>query len=102
MVYRAFGTHFPYGTLAVNVIGCAVIGVVMEFADARFVAPMTLKTLLAIGFCGGFTTFSTFSYETLAMLSSGNHLRALLNAAGCGGLITIETVQVIRYRPGAV
>jgi fluoride exporter len=80
-VYRVFGQNFPYGTLAVNVVGCFVIGVVMELADTRFVAPVTLKALLAVGFCGGFTTFSTFSYETLALISSGSYMQALYNIA---------------------
>jgi fluoride exporter len=80
-VYRVFGQDFPYGTLAVNILGCAIIGAVMELADTRFLAPITLKALLAAGFCGGFTTFSTFSFETLAMMSSGSYVQALYNIA---------------------
>ncbi|MBP9212766.1 MAG: fluoride efflux transporter CrcB [Bacteroidetes bacterium] len=71
---------FPYGTLAVNVIGCFVIGLLMTLFQERVTAGPNLRLFLVIGLLGGFTTFSSFSYDTFAMLKSGNLLGAGLNA----------------------
>lgn len=81
-VYQRFGTSFPYGTLAVNVIGCFLIGLIMEMTQDRYAINPAVKTLLTVGFLGGFTTFSTYSYETLALVRDGMALRALVNAGG--------------------
>ncbi len=71
----------PWGTFAVNVLGSLLLGVLLGAsllgpADARWVA------LLGTGFCGGFTTFSTFGYETVRLLEDGARLSAALNALG--------------------
>lgn len=70
---------FPAGTLAVNIIGSFVIGVVMTLSLDRGVLDDDLRILLTTGFCGGFTTMSTFSYETLSLLRDGQRLLALGN-----------------------
>jgi CrcB protein len=70
---------FPAGTLVVNVVGCAVLGVLGGLSDARFLFGSSGRLLLFIGVLGGFTTFSTFSYETMALLRGGEALKAALN-----------------------
>jgi len=71
---------FPTGTLAVNVLGSFVIGLVMVLSLERGLLDDELRVLLATGFCGGFTTMSTFSYETLALARDGERLLAIGNA----------------------
>ncbi|MGE5353121.1 MAG: fluoride efflux transporter CrcB [Syntrophothermus sp.] len=78
-IYRLTGANFPYGTLAVNVIGCLLIGFLMTFFEERFIITPALRLLLTIGFLGGLTTYSTFSYETIALLEEGNILYGLGN-----------------------
>ena len=68
VVYRVAGTAFPYGTLAVNVLGSLLIGFLMALFEERFIVNPSLRLFLTIGILGGFTTFSSFSYETIAML----------------------------------
>ncbi len=66
------GTGFPFGTLCINVVGSFLIGIMVALAGERVQALSEAgRFFLAIGFCGGFTTFSTFSLETLTMLQSG-------------------------------
>ncbi|NUN68285.1 MAG: fluoride efflux transporter CrcB [Bacteroidetes bacterium] len=71
---------FPYGTLTVNIIGCFAIGLLMTLFQERVPAGPNLRLFAVIGVLGGFTTFSSFSYDTFAMLRSGNLLGAGLNA----------------------
>ncbi len=72
---------YPYGTLAVNMLGCLFIGLLGGLADSReFFRPET-RLFLLIGFLGGFTTFSTFSYETLALLRDAGIIAAAGNMA---------------------
>jgi CrcB protein len=75
------GKAFPYGTLAVNVIGSFVIGIIFEVALRGSVISPTLRLALTTGFLGGLTTFSTFSFETVELFLNGKHLVALLNIA---------------------
>ena len=70
---------FPYGTLFVNLMGCLLIGVFAGLADSRQLFAPELRVFALIGVLGGFTTFSTFGYETFAMLRDGEQLRAALN-----------------------
>jgi CrcB protein len=81
-VYDRLGAAFPYGTMAVNIAGCFLIGLIMEITENRFVINPQIKILLTIGFLGGFTTFSTFSYETLALARDGLMFKAAANAFG--------------------
>ena len=86
-VYRMFGTNFPYGTLAVNVSGCGLVGFFAALAEAKFLLGPNARLLLMVGFCGAFTTFSTFMLETSNLLKDGETLRAFLNMAAsvlCG------------------
>ena len=81
LVQRAAGAEFPAGTLAVNVLGSFVIGVVMALALERGMMGENTRLLLTTGFCGGFTTMSAFSYETLALMQAGQAAVALANVA---------------------
>lgn len=71
---------FPYGTLAVNLIGCFIIGFLSQLADTRGVFTPETRALVIIGLLGGFTTFSTFSNESVNLLRDGENLFALVNA----------------------
>lgn len=74
-IQRAAHAGFPYGTLTVNVAGCFLIGVLIKlFMNTE--VPASLRALLIVGFCGGFTTFSSFSSETIGLAESGAYLRA--------------------------
>ncbi len=77
--YNIFGRSFPYGTLAVNIIGAYVIGLVMELSIRSELISPSLRIGLTIGFLGGLTTFSTFSYETFRLLEDGEFLIASIN-----------------------
>ncbi len=78
-VYERLGWHFPWGTLAVNICGAFIIGLLMELSLRSAHLPPTLRIGLVTGFLGGLTTFSTFSYETFRLLESGNYSTALVN-----------------------
>lgn len=74
-IQRAMGLGFPAGTLVINLTGSLLLGLILRHALTSGLTP-ELRGLLAIGFCGGYTTFSTFSYETMDLLQQGDWLRA--------------------------
>lgn len=76
-VQRAAAAGFPYGTLVVNIAGCVAIGALVQVFLNADPSP-AMRGLLIVGFCGGFTTFSAFSIETVGLLNGGEHARALL------------------------
>jgi len=78
-VQSLLGRTFPYGTFAVNIIGAYFIGVIMELGLRSTAIPDTLRLGLTVGFMGGLTTFSTFSYETFKLLEDGQFLMAFAN-----------------------
>jgi fluoride exporter len=78
-VYSLLGRAFPYGTFAVNIIGAYLIGLIMELGLRSTFIPDTLRLGLTVGFLGGLTTFSTFSYETFSLLEDGQFLVAFVN-----------------------
>ena len=79
VVQTAQGSEFPVGTLAVNILGSFILGLVMTMSLERGLISPEIRILLGTGFCGGFTTMSTFSYESLALLQYGSPASALLN-----------------------
>ena len=80
-VPRWAGTDFPWGTLLINVIGCFVLGAIARVSESAAISP-EVRGMVAIGFCGAFTTFSTFSYETVGLLQAGQTARAFAYALG--------------------
>jgi len=70
---------FPAGTLVVNLAGCFAIGCLAALLQERFAGDPALRTFLLIGLLGGFTTFSTFGWETLALARDGNFALAAVN-----------------------
>jgi CrcB protein len=70
--------HFPFGTLSVNVVACLVLGFVVGIADHRQLISPAARLFWTVGFCGGFSTFSTFSAETLALIQGGFHLSTII------------------------
>ncbi len=67
-------SNFPFGTFVVNILACLVLGFVVGLADNRQLISTESKLFWVIGFCGGFSKFSTFSNETLTLYQSGNHI----------------------------
>lgn len=67
-VQRVAPATFPYGTLVVNVVGCLLFGLVWSLAEERLVISSETRTILLVGFMGAFTTFSTYAFETAALL----------------------------------
>lgn len=87
VIQRVSGFEFPYGTLVVNLLGSFLIGVLAVLLGERYVVSPSLRLFLLIGVLGGFTTFSTFSHETVGLWLTGRHLAAagnmLASALGC-------------------
>lgn len=81
-VQHAWGAQFPYGTLSVNMLGSFLLGFVYVLVEEKHWLGPEWRALLAIGLLGALTTFSTFSLETIKLLSSGAIIRALLNTMG--------------------
>ena len=81
-VARRTGALFPWGTFLVNVTGCFVIGLFMAVAAERLTLDPRWRLFIAIGVCGGYTTFSTFAYETSKLIEGRDYLLAAANVAG--------------------
>ena len=79
LVQRISGSSFPYGTLAVNLTGCLLIGFIASAAGVRFSLNAPARVLLITGFCGAFTTFSAFMVESDFLLKNGQGWLTLLN-----------------------
>ena len=84
--------YFPFGTLAANVIACFALGIILGLADTRHLLSPSSKIFWTFGFCGGFSTFSTFSGETLALFESGFTLASALYIGLSFGLCLAATL----------
>jgi fluoride exporter len=79
LTHKLFGAGFPWGTLAVNMLGCLAFGVIWGLSAERNLITPEVRNILLVGFMGAFTTFSSFAYETTAMLHGGAWLLAGAN-----------------------
>jgi CrcB protein len=101
-VQQRAGATFPWGTLLINVSGSLLLGFIIRYALATPTVSFEVRALLTTGFCGGYTTFSTYSYETAALLEDGQYQRAALYAFGsafialaatfCGFILAREVI----------
>lgn len=85
VVSRTLGSPLPWGTFVINLVGCLAMGFLMTVIVERELLPAAWRLFLCVGLLGGFTTFSSFGYETLMLVAEGN----ILAAAGysCGSVI---------------
>ena len=103
------GAGFPTGTLVINITGSFLLAFLLRYAlDGGSLSP-ELRLLLTTGFCGGYTTFSTFSYETAALMRDGEHARALTYVGASVGLSLLATFlgfsladRLLALRPGGL
>ncbi len=92
LVHRIHGTSgFPYGTLAVNLLGCLLIGILAGLMEERQMFAPEFRLFALVGILGGFTTFSTFGYETLMLMRDTDYLRVVANVGFhvIGGLLLV-------------
>ena len=92
-IAERYGTSFPYGTLVINVSGSFVIGLFLTLIAERFVLHPNWRLFFAVGFLGAYTTFSTFSYESVALLQNGSWRLGLVNMVGSVVLGPIAVVM---------
>jgi len=90
---------FPYGTLAVNLIGCFVIGFLSQLAEARGVFTSESRALVFVGILGGFTTFSSFGNDTINLIRDGETFNALVNVSAnvILGLMLVWLGRTVAY-----
>lgn len=81
-VQQRMGASFPWGTLLINLTGSLLLGFLIRYALASPAVSLEVRAMLTTGFCGGYTTFSTYSYETAIMLEEGQFGRAAAYSLG--------------------
>jgi fluoride exporter len=81
-IQQRLGASFPWGTLAINITGSLLLGFLIRYALATPAISLEMRAMLTVGFCGGYTTFSSYSYETMVMLEEGQFGRAALYSLG--------------------
>ncbi len=82
LVLRMSGTLFPLGTFIVNLVGCVVFGAIVGAAQHRFALTPEARAFLLVGVLGGFTTFSSYAFESVALLRDGQFFAAAVNIVG--------------------
>lgn len=81
LIARYYPSSFPWATMAVNITGCFIIGLIYALSQKGTLISPEMRLLLATGFCGGFTTFSTFAYENITLMRDGEILYTFLYIA---------------------
>jgi len=71
---RIFQSVLPIGTLAVNILGCLLIGIIYSLAEQKNMLSPELRIFLGVGFCGGFTTYSSFAFDKFSLIKTGDFL----------------------------
>ena len=97
LVHARAGGTFPYGTLLVNLSGCFLLGLIGQFTLNRMVIPADWRVAIAVGFFGGYTTFSSFGWETAKMLEDGEWLPATTYVAAsvvAGLLLSVAGIRL--------
>jgi fluoride exporter len=99
-VQSVAGAAFPLGTLAVNLLGCFLLGCVGQYSIHHLSIPPQWRSGITIGFFGAFTTFSTFSWESVHLLDEGDWIRAAvyIGLSVIGGLILLRTGMILADR----
>ena len=94
---RRMGESFPAGTLTVNLLGCFLIGALFYLLQERFLVDPLIRSLIFLGFLGGFTTFSSFGLQTFTLLREGEIFLALVNIplSNLGGLLMVWAGYVL-------
>ncbi|MBE0695566.1 MAG: fluoride efflux transporter CrcB [Anaerolineaceae bacterium] len=96
---QRWGTQLPYGTLLINLSGSLVLGFFLTLATQRFLIDPNWRIFFATGFLGAYTTFSTYTYESIALINGGNWLLGGVNLVGSailGGLAAILGIYLAR------
>lgn len=94
-----FGTAFPYGTFIINITGSFVLGLFITLVTDRFLVDPAWRLLIAIGFLGSYTTFSTYTYESVNLVLNGQPWLGLLNLIGSsllGGVSAVAGILLAR------
>ena len=79
LALRDFGPVFPYGTLAINILGSFIVGLFVIWTTERVLLDPRWRLLVVVGFCGSFTTFSSYAFESMAFFEQGQYRLMLLN-----------------------
>jgi len=97
VIARRYGETFPLGTLAVNLVGCFLVGLLFYLLQERFLVNQTVRTVVLLGFLGGFTTFSSYGLQTFTLLQDGQFGLAALNvtASNLLGLLLVWAGYVV-------
>ncbi|MEX0600735.1 MAG: fluoride efflux transporter CrcB [Rhodothermales bacterium] len=99
VAYRILGPSFPWGTLAVNILGCFFIGIVWALVEGSSASPAS-RTFILTGILGAFTTFSTFGIETINLFRGGEISLAIVNvlASNVGGILAVVLgLMLVRF-----
>ena len=89
---KAVGLSFPLGTMTVNVLGSFIIGFFIDYVLEYMASPPQIRALVVVGFLGAFTTFSSYSYETVKLLLEGDFSKALVYSVGTNLLCFLATL----------
>ena len=100
LITRHFAGAFPAGTLLVNITGCFIIGLLFGLANRHAWLTLEWRLFLITGICGGYTTFSSFSYESINLIKEGNYalfISYVFLSVGVGLLATLGGAALARY-----